>query len=109
MPVAIFDMDGVLYRGNIVMPHARETLGRLRAAGWQVFFATNNSTSSRADYVAQADSAVRYARSMPDIVNVTADSLGHRLTLQFRSGWRTMVVPIDDGKRGGETANLPRR
>jgi hypothetical protein len=64
---------------------------------------------SRADYVAQADSAVRYARSMPDIVNVTADSLGHRLTLQFRSGWRTMVVPIDDGKRGGETANLPRR
>ena len=52
---------------------------------------------------------MRYARSMPDIVNVTADSLGHRLTLQFRSGWRTMVVPIDDGKRGGETANLPRR
>ena len=50
-PVAIFDMDGVLYRGNVVMPHARETLDRLRAAGWQVFFATNNSTSSRADYV----------------------------------------------------------
>jgi len=51
MPVAIFDMDGVLYRGNVVMPHACETLDRLRAAGWQVFFATNNSTSSRADYV----------------------------------------------------------
>jgi len=53
MPTAIFDMDGVLYRGNVVMPHAREALGRLRAAGWQVFFATNNSTSSRADYVAR--------------------------------------------------------
>jgi len=53
MPIAIFDMDGVLYRGNVVMPHARETLARLRAAGWQVFFATNNSTSSRADYVAR--------------------------------------------------------
>ncbi|MDQ2914934.1 MAG: hypothetical protein M3T56_17035, partial [Chloroflexota bacterium] len=51
MPVAIFDMDGVLYRGNVVMPYARETLGRLRAAGWQVFFATNNSTASRAEYV----------------------------------------------------------
>jgi phosphoglycolate/pyridoxal phosphate phosphatase family enzyme len=51
MPVAIFDMDGVLYRGNVVMPHARETLARLRAAGWQVFFATNNSTASRAEYV----------------------------------------------------------
>jgi phosphoglycolate/pyridoxal phosphate phosphatase family enzyme len=53
MPVAIFDMDGVLYRGNVVMPHARETLARLRAAGWQVFFATNNSTASRAEYVAR--------------------------------------------------------
>ncbi|HEY8806025.1 MAG TPA: HAD-IIA family hydrolase, partial [Candidatus Limnocylindria bacterium] len=51
MPVAIFDMDGVLYRGNVVMPYAREALARLRAAGWQVFFATNNSTASRADYV----------------------------------------------------------
>ena len=51
MPVAIFDMDGVLYRGNIVMPYAKETLERLRRAGWQVFFATNNSTSTRAEYV----------------------------------------------------------
>ena len=51
MPVAIFDMDGVLYRGNVVMPYAREALARLRAAGWQVFFATNNSTASRLEYV----------------------------------------------------------
>jgi phosphoglycolate/pyridoxal phosphate phosphatase family enzyme len=51
MPVAIFDMDGVLYRGNIVMPYAKEALTRLRAADWQVFFATNNSTATRADYV----------------------------------------------------------
>lgn len=49
--VAIFDMDGVLYRGNVVMPHARETVTRLRDGGWQVFFATNNSTASRIDYV----------------------------------------------------------
>jgi 4-nitrophenyl phosphatase len=55
MPVAIFDMDGVLYRGNVVMPYARETLARLRAAGWQVFFATNNSTASRAEYVERLD------------------------------------------------------
>jgi len=51
MPVAIFDMDGVLYRGSIVMPYARETLDRLRRAGWQVFFATNNSTATRDEYV----------------------------------------------------------
>src|SRR3954469_15451982 len=51
MPTAIFDMDGVLYRGNTVMPYAREALTRLRSAGWQVFFATNNSTATRDDYV----------------------------------------------------------
>jgi 4-nitrophenyl phosphatase len=51
MPVAIFDMDGVLYRGSILMPYAKETLARLRKAGWQVFFATNNSTATRAEYV----------------------------------------------------------
>jgi len=51
MPVAIFDMDGVLYRGATVLPYAREALARLRAGGWQVFFATNNSSASREDYV----------------------------------------------------------
>jgi 4-nitrophenyl phosphatase len=51
VPVAIFDMDGVLYRGSILMPDAKETVERLRRAGWQVFFATNNSTATRGDYV----------------------------------------------------------
>ena len=51
MPVAIFDMDGVLYRGSALMPHARETVARLRRAGWEVFYATNNSTATRQEYV----------------------------------------------------------
>lgn len=51
VPVAIFDMDGVLYRGSMLMPHARETLERLRRGGWQVFFATNNSSATREEYV----------------------------------------------------------
>ncbi len=51
MPLAIFDMDGVLYRGSLRLPYARETLERLRRAGWEVFFATNNSTATRGEYV----------------------------------------------------------
>ena len=62
---------------------------------------------SRADLGRQADSAIAYARTLPDVVDVDADSLGYRLTISFRSGWRTMVLPIDDGKRGPETPNLP--
>jgi 4-nitrophenyl phosphatase len=51
MPIAIFDMDGVLYRGAQVLPYASEALDRLRRAKWDVFFATNNSTATRLDYV----------------------------------------------------------
>src|SRR5256886_4318785 len=51
MPIAIFDMDGVLYRGADVMPGAREVLERLRRASWDVFFATNNSTATRDEYL----------------------------------------------------------
>jgi 4-nitrophenyl phosphatase len=51
MPIAIFDMDGVLYRGAQVLPYARETLDRLRRGKWEIFFATNNSTATRFDYV----------------------------------------------------------
>src|SRR5881396_1476122 len=51
MPIVIFDMDGVLYRGAQVMPHAREAVDRLRRAKWDVFFATNNSTATRLDYL----------------------------------------------------------
>src|SRR5213593_4798942 len=53
MPIAIFDMDGVLYRGAQVMPYARDALDRLRRAKWDVFFATNNSTATRLDYVSR--------------------------------------------------------
>ena len=51
MPIAIFDMDGVLYRGAHVLPYGREALERLRRAKWDVFFATNNSTATRLDYL----------------------------------------------------------
>ncbi len=51
MPLVIFDMDGVLYRGSRLLPYAREALERLRRGGWQVFFATNNSTRTREQYV----------------------------------------------------------
>jgi hypothetical protein len=63
--------------------------------------------SSPADLVKQAETAVAYARSLPDVANVKADPLGLLLTVQFKSGWRTMVAPLNDGKRGAETVGLP--
>jgi hypothetical protein len=63
--------------------------------------------SSPEDLVKQTEVASGYARSLPDIADVQADPLGYRLTLRFKSGWRTMVNPLDDGKRGTETMGLP--
>ena len=63
---------------------------------------------SRTDLQAAAESTIAYARTLRDVADISADSLGHRLTIKFRSGWRTMVNPVADGKRGSETVNLPR-
>eukprot|EP00128_Syssomonas_multiformis_P009961 Colp12_sorted_trinity150504_noHs@11160 len=46
----IFDCDGVLWTGNIQLPHAEETLQFLRSKGKRILFVTNNSTKSRAQY-----------------------------------------------------------
>jgi hypothetical protein len=72
-------------------------------------YAHFHAGDTRTDLQAAADSTAAYARTLPDVVGVTADSLGHRMTIQFRSGWRTMVNPVDDGRRGAETVNLPGR
>ena len=54
---------------------------------------------------AQADIAITYARNTfaSDIVAISADPLGNRLVITFKSGWRTAIVPIADGKTGDQT------
>jgi len=53
----------------------------------------------------QVEIAVSYAQKSfaADIVSITPDPLGHRLTVTFKSGWRVAILPIDDGKTGDET------
>ena len=54
---------------------------------------------------AQAEIAISYARNKfaKDITEISADPLGNRLVVTFKSGWRTAVVPIIDGKTGDDT------
>ena len=63
--------------------------------------------STPEDLIKRADTAVKYARTLPDVRDVGSDPLGYRLTIRFKSDWLTMVTPIDDGKRGAETGGLP--
>lgn len=46
----IFDMDGVLYRGNRAIKGAKEAIDILRENGKKLVFLTNNSTRAREDY-----------------------------------------------------------
>lgn len=49
----LFDCDGVLWRGSDLLPGSTRTLALLRAQGKRLFFVTNNSSKSRAEYVAK--------------------------------------------------------
>mmetsp|Transcript_34665 Transcript_34665/g.49208 ORF Transcript_34665/g.49208 Transcript_34665/m.49208 type:complete len:365 (-) Transcript_34665:188-1282(-) len=54
--VFIFDCDGVIWRGDSLIPGIPETLAKLRALGKKMYFVTNNSTKSRAGYKKKFDS-----------------------------------------------------
>jgi 4-nitrophenyl phosphatase len=47
----VSDLDGVVYRGNEVIPGAPEAIARLRAQGVRVVFCTNQSVTTMAEYV----------------------------------------------------------
>ena len=46
------------------------------------------------EYGARGDSAVAYARGLPGVADASVDDQAHRLTIQFKSGWRVAVPPI---------------
>jgi hypothetical protein len=69
-------------------------------------FAAARSDDSPQGLKTQADSAVRYAGSLPDVVSAVADPQSVRVTVQFRSGWIDGIVPLDDGTPAAETPGL---
>ena len=49
----LFDLDGTVYRGDVLVPGAAETLAVLRADGRRVAFLSNKPLQTRADYAAK--------------------------------------------------------
>ncbi len=50
MKTYVMDMDGVVYRGNQLIPGAKEFIERLQAAGHKFSFLTNNSQRTPLDF-----------------------------------------------------------
>ncbi len=46
----IFDLDGVIWRGNNLLPHSKECIDYLSKNNYKIFFLTNNSTRTREQY-----------------------------------------------------------
>lgn len=48
--IYVFDLDGVMYLGDTAIPHAADAVRRLGTQNKPVYFLTNNSGRTRADY-----------------------------------------------------------
>ena len=88
--ILIFDLDGVIYRGDTAVPGAIPTLHRLAAAGHRLFFLTNNSTRSRRDYAEKITGMGFPAR--PEQVMTSAYATGLYLRHQGAEGKRVFLI-----------------
>ena len=61
----LLDMDGTFYLDDTLLPGALEFLALCRATGRQFAFLTNNSSKSKADYLA------KLTRLGADVPNMT--------------------------------------
>ena len=88
--ILVFDLDGVIYRGETAVPGAIPTLSHLTAAGHRLFFLTNNSTRSRRDYAGKL-SRMGYPAS-PEQVMTSAYATGLYLRRQGAVGKRVFII-----------------
>jgi NagD protein len=64
----IFDLDGTIYLGDLLLPGAAETVSAVRAAGRRTIFLSNNPTKTRQQYAAKL-SKLGIPTPIDDIVN----------------------------------------
>ena len=94
----LFDLDGVLYRGDEPVPGAPETIGALRRAGARIVFLTNNSSRTP-----QQVSAKLGAMGMPSPPEEVVTSATATADLLAARGGGTAFVMGGDGVVGALT------
>jgi len=123
--LVIFDLDGVVYRGHEAVPGAAALVEALRRDGRLVRFATNNSSATRAEYVARlAGHGIR--ATIDEIVtssHATVEHIGAHLpevrrvlavgapglTTELREGGLEVTEADDAAPPGWNGAPLPMR
>lgn len=82
----IFDCDGVLWLGNNPIPGAVRMVKSLKAIGKNVFFITNNSTKSRAQYM---DKFEKLGFPVPRLSEMFTSSFAAAWYLKNRTNFET--------------------
>jgi NagD protein len=97
----IFDLDGTVYLGNALLPHAQPAITTIRNAGRRTVFLSNNPTHTRFEY---SDKLTRLGLPTPpeDIINssvVLVDFLRHTLpdAKLFVCGEQPLIDELRDG------------
>jgi HAD superfamily hydrolase (TIGR01450 family) len=89
------DLDGTVYLGDALLPHAAETIGQIRRAGAQILFLTNNPLHSPADYAARL-AALGVPASAADVVTPLAVLTGYLRRHHAGTAVLTVAEPLVD-------------
>jgi len=89
------DLDGTVYLGDALLPHAAETIRRIRDAGSQLVFLTNNPLHSPASYAARL-TALGVPASEAEIVTPLAVLPGYLRTHHADAAVLTVAEPLVD-------------
>ncbi len=93
----IFDLDGVIWRGQTPIEGAASSLEALRAHGVHCFFATNNSSRSQEHYATRLQQM--QIRAAPEEIITSAVATAWHLETLFPDGKFSAYVVGEDGIR----------
>lgn len=79
-------MDGTLFRGDTVLPHATEVVAALRASGAKITYVTNNSSATRESYVGKLR-ALGFSAEPEDIVSSAVGGAAYLIERRLKSAW----------------------
>lgn len=102
--VGLFDLDGVVYAGDLPIPYAAETIAKIRSAGMHAAYVTNNASRTPQEVAAKLG-RVGVLAEVEDVITsaqVAADVLRSRLA----PGARVLVVGDRGLREAVEAAGL---
>ncbi|HZJ03677.1 MAG TPA: hypothetical protein VFE20_08420, partial [Thermoleophilia bacterium] len=92
-----FDLDGVIYRGSLLLPHVLEALADLERRGLLLRFVTNNSTKHRRE-VAEILRSLGVSAEPGQILSSAAATAGWLRAHSARTDGAARVLYV--GERG---------